>query len=514
MPAALLVSPAGLAENSRIPLPGLGPHNRLMCRLAKSLSFVMHPCWSVWVLAGWLGVLVHGAEVVTNTPPIGPSAGPAVPNIIFILADDLGYGDLGCYGQTRIKTPNLDRLAAGGMRFTQCYAGSCVSAPSRAALMTGLHSGHGWIRGDGEASLRPRDFTVAELLKQAGYKTGAIGKWALGPSGTPGTPEQKGFDQWAGFLDARHAQDYYPEFIWRCDSARGAAGKFPLVMNQGGQRRLYIQDLFSNAAANFIRLNKPDRFNQFTPFFLYLAVTLPHANNELTRRTRNGMDTPTDAPYSKENWPQPEKNKAAMITRLDSDVGRILDQLEQLKLATNTVVFFSSDNGPHAEGGNDPAFFASAGPFRGGKRSLHEGGLRVPLLVRWPGRIQAGVTNDHPCALWDFLPTAAELAGRTAPKDIDGRSLLPALLGKESSRHPYLYWEFHEGGFQQALRLGDWKAVRPAEALPLQLFDLKRDPGEQTDVAGSHPDVVGKVEKLLREARTESPLWPVKGKSE
>ena len=482
-----------------------------MRRLCKIWTPVFPAAWrTLFAVLVATGSLAH-AQTASNPAP-AKLTGPTRPNIIFILADGLGYGDLGCYGQQRIRTPRLDRMAAEGMRFTQCYAGSCVSAPSRAALLTGLHTGHGWIRGDGEAALRPRDLTVAELLKIAGYKTGAIGHWGLGPSGTLGTPEQKGFDQWAGFLDARHAQNYFPEFIWRCDSAGGVAGKFEFVANQGGQRGTYIQDVFSNAALNFLRLNKPDKLNQFTPFFLYLAFTLPHANHDLARRTRNGMETPTDVSYSKEAWPQPEKNKAARITRLDHDVGRVLDKLGELQIATNTIVFFSSDNGPQQEGGNDPAFFQSAGRLRGGKRSLHEGGLRVPLLVRWPGHIQPSTTNDHVCALWDFLPTAAELARQPVPKGLDGLSLLPTFRGKESAQHPFLYWEFHESGFQQALRLDDWKAVRPAPDQPIELFNLARDVAEETNVAAAHPDVLEKVERLLREARTESPLWPTKPK--
>ncbi len=454
------------------------------------------------------------ATATTNVAPANPALPPR-PNIIFILADNLGHGDLGSYGQQRIKTPNLDRLAAGGLRFTQCYAGSSVSAASRATLLTGLHTGHGWIRGDGEASLRPRDLTVAEFLKNAGYKTGAIGQWGLGPSGTPGTPEQKGFDQWAGFLDARHARDFYPDFIWRSEKAFAPATKFPLTVNEGGQRRLYIQDLFSNAAVNFLRLNQPDKFNRFTPFFLYLAFPLPGGGDTPEQRAALGPDTPNDAPYSRENWPQAAKKHAAKITRLDHDVGRVLDKLDELRLATNTVVFFASDRGPHAAAAsNNAAFFHSTGPFRAPEHALHEGGLRVPLLVRWPGHIKPGTTNAHPCALWDFFPTAAELAGHAAPKTLDGHSLVPALRGRQPPPHPHLYWENHATGFQQALRLGEWKAIRPAPDKPLQLFDLARDPREENDVAAEHPEVVKKITGLLLEARGESQLWPVKSRAE
>ena len=441
------------------------------------------------------GLLAH-AQTPSNPPP-AKVAGPTRPNLVFILADGLGHDELGGAGQPRSQTPRLDRLAAEGMRFTQCYAGSGVSAPSRAALITGLHTGHGWIRGDGEAALRPRDLTVAELLKSAGYKTGAIGFWGLGPSGTLGTPGEKGFEQFAGFLDAWHARNYFPEFIWRSDAARGALTKFTFIANQGGQRGAYSQDIFSNAAMNFLRLNKPDKFNQFTPFFLYLAISLPHTSEESVSRAPAATPRQADAASATAAKLEAEKLRTALIARLDQDVGRVLDKLGELQIATNTVVFFSSDHGPQPDGG---------------KRSLHESRLRVPLLVRWPGQIAAGTTNDRVCALWDFLPTAAELARQPVPAGLDGLSLLPTLRGKEAAAHPFLYWEFHESGFQQALRLDDWKAVRPAPDRPIQLYNLARDVAEETNVAAAHPDVIEKIERLLREARTESPLWPTKAK--
>ena len=465
--------------------------------LCKTWTAVFPAAWrTLFASLIATGSFAH-AQTVSKPSP-AKLTGPARPNIVFILADGLGYGDLGGYGQQRSRTPRLDRMAAEGLRFTQCYAGSCVSAPSRAALMTGLHTGHGWIRGDGEAALRPRDLTVAELLKNAGYKTGAIGLWGLGPSGTLGTPEQKGFDQWAGFLDARSARNYFPEFIWRCDAARGALTKFEFTANQGGRRGAYIQDVFSNAAMNFLRQNKPDKFNQFTPFFLYLAFPLPHASPDPARRATNAVATTpaaSAAPAAEEARIAAAKNRAALITRLDQDVGRVLDKLGELQLATNTVVFFSSDHGPQPDGG---------------KRLLHENRLRVPLLVRWPGQIAAGSTNDRVCALWDFLPTAAELAHQPVPTGLDGRSLLPTLRGKETAAHPFLYWEFHEGGFQQALRLDGWKAVRAGADQPIELFNLARDPAEETNVAAAHPDVLERIARLLRDARTESPLWPTK----
>jgi arylsulfatase A-like enzyme len=423
---------------------------------------------------------------------------PSKPNIIFILADDLGYGDLGCYGQKRIKTPNLDRLAAEGLRFTSFYAGSTVCAPSRAALMCGQHTGHVRIRGNAQVPLRSEDVTVAEVLKSAGYATLAIGKWGLGLEGTAGAPNAQGFEEWFGYLDQTHAHDYYPQFLWRNDKP------WPLVHNADNQKGDYSHDFFTRSALNGLRLNTDK------PFFLYLAYTIPHANNELGAKTGNGMEVPTDKPYSDEDWPQPEKNKAAMITRLDADLGTLLDRLKQLKMDERTIVLFSSDNGPHKEGGIDPKFFQSSGPLRGIKRDLYEGGIRVPMIVRWPGKIKAGVTNDGPWAFWDFLPTAAEIAGVKPPKDIDGISFLPTLLGqKQTNRHEFLYWEFHEKGSKQAVRMGDWKAVRLAPGKPLELYNLRTDLGETTDLADQHPEIVAKIEEYLKSARTASAEWPI-----
>jgi arylsulfatase A-like enzyme len=442
------------------------------------------------------------------------SSAARTPSIIFILADDLGYGDLGCYGQARIKTPNLDQLAAEGMRFTSFYAGSTVCAPSRCALMTGQHTGHAFIRGNATLALRPPDLTVAEILKQAGYRTGLIGKWGLGDQNTTGLPQRKGFDQFLGYLDQVHAHDYYTDYLWRYDppgdSKPGYDGRVEFPENQGGRKGRYINDLFTRAALNFLRINQPDAFNHYRPFFLYLAYTIPHANNEAAQRSGNGMEVPDDAPYSDQPWRPAEKNKAAMITRLDAYVGQLLDKLKQLKIADDTMVFFASDNGPHAEGGVDPKFFQSSGPLRGIKRDLYEGGIRVPLIVRWPGKIKPGTVNDQPWAFWDLLPTAAAVANAKLPEKLDGLSLLPTLLGKpQTNRHDFLYWEFHERGFQQAVRMGDWKAVRPQASAPLELYNLSTDPGEQQNVAAKHPEIVARIEEYLKTARTESEHWPI-----
>lgn len=423
------------------------------------------------------------------------------PNIIFILADDLGYGDLGCYGQKKIKTPNLDRLAAQGMRFTQAYAGSTVCAPSRCVLMTGKHTGHAVIRGNATVPLRPEDVTVAALLKQAGYATGLIGKWGLGEAGSTGAPNKQGFDDFFGYLNQVHAHNYYPDFLWRNEDKVPLAGN---VVEKGVavKRAQYSHDLFAEEALRFIEKNKAG------PFFLYLAFTIPHANNEAGKQ---GMEVPSDEPYTKEAWPQPQRNHAAMITRMDRDIGRLLEKLRELGIDENTIVFFSSDNGPHREGGGDPFFFQSSGPLRGFKRSLHEGGVRVPMIVRWPGRVPAGETNDHVWAFWDFLPTAAELAGAKVPDGLDGISVMPTLLrqGKQKN-HEFLYWEFHEGGSQQAIRMGDWKAIRTRLGAALELYDLGKDLAETTDVAARHPDVAARMETILKTARTESAVWPLK----
>src|SRR5208282_3991395 len=270
-------------------------------------------------------------------------------------------------------------------------------------------------------------------------------------------------------------------------------------------------DLFTQAALNFVRIHRPARSNHNPPFFLYLAYTIPHANNEEGARTGNGMQVPTDAPYSKESWPQVEKNKAAMITRLDADVGRLMDALKKYKIDDSTIVFFSSDNGPHKEGGVDPKFFSSAGPLRGIKRDLYEGGIREPLIVRWPNQVPAGAVSGFIGAFWDFLPTATELAHVKPPPNLDGISFVPTLFGQtQTNQHDFLYWEFHERGFQQAVRMGDWKAVRPQAGEPFELYNLQTDIGEKTNVAEQHPDVVAKIDAYLKTARTEDPQWPIK----
>jgi arylsulfatase A-like enzyme len=430
------------------------------------------------------------------------------PNIIFIQADDLGYGDLSCYGQRKFKTPNIDRLAAEGMRFTQYYAGSTVCAPSRSALMTGQHTGHTRIRGNARHPLLPEDATVAEALKSApggGYKTALVGKWGLGEAGTTGVPNRKGFDYFFGYLNQRHAHNYYPTFLWRDEERIKLRNVVPDEDEEGAgvstNRVDYAHDLMAEESLKFIERNSGG------PFFLYLAFTIPHANNEAKNK---GMEVPDLGAFANANWPDQEKAKAAMITRLDRDVGRLMALLKKLGIDDNTLVFFTSDNGPHREGGADPDFFDSNGPLRGIKRDLYEGGIRVPMIARWPKRIKAGAKSDQVWAHWDLLPTLAEIAGVKPPAGIDGISMLNALLGRRQRNHEFLYWEFHERGFSQAARMGEWKAVRKSPDSPQELYDLKNDLGEQNDVAAKHPEVVKKIEEYLKTARTESELWPTK----
>jgi arylsulfatase A-like enzyme len=438
------------------------------------------------------------------------------PNIIYILADDLGYGDLGCYGQETIKTPNIDKLAEEGMRFTDHYAGSTVCAPSRCCLMTGYHTGHALVRGNARVPLRPSDVTVAELLKDAGYSTGIIGKWGLGEPDSTGIPNRQGFDYWFGYLNQRHAHNYYPEYLWKNEEKFELENEVNHII--GGRDRTpggvatkrveYSHDLFAEEALDFVEKNKGN------PFFLYLAFTIPHANNEAGNE---GMEVPSYEPYADKDWPEPQKGHAAMITRMDGDVGRLMAKLKELGLENDTLVMFSSDNGPHKEGGGDPAFFNASGPLKGYKRALYEGGIRVPMIARWPGKIEAGSVTDHISAFWDFLPTCCDLVGVEAPGDIDGISMVPTLLGRpgEQQEHEYLYWEFHEQGKRQAVRMGQWKGIRQNVAKnpdgPIELYNLEKDIGEANNIAVRHPSIVSKIEAYMKAARTPSEHWPLPG---
>jgi len=441
------------------------------------------------------------------------------PNIVYILADDLGFGDVGFNGQKLIPTPNLDRLAAEGIVFSQHYAGTTVCAPSRASLMTGLTTGHTPIRGnkgwepEGQWPIPDSTFTMAEMLKTVGYTTGAFGKWGLGGPGSSGDPLRQGFDEFYGYLCQSLAHNYYPGHLWN------NAQKVILEENSGDRMEIYAPELIHQQALRFIEKNRDKAFFLFYPSIIPHAELLlpdqymePFRGRLLPEKSYRGKE-PGDAHFRKGGYgSQPEAHAAfaAMVTLLDRQVGEIADKLKELGLEKNTLIIFTSDNGPHLEGGADPDYFDSNGPFKGYKRDLYEGGIRVPAFARWPGKIKAGTTTAHISAFWDVLPTIAELTGGQAPAGIDGISFLPAMLGKKGQQeHDYLYWEFHESGGRQAVRRNDWKLVRyhilDPEKITTELYDLSRDPGETTNVADQHPGVVEELLIIMQEARTPSP---------
>jgi arylsulfatase A-like enzyme len=374
--------------------------------------------------------------------------------------------------------------------------------------MTGLHTGHCTIRGNAAVPLRPQEQTVAKMLKDGGYATALVGKWGLGQSGSSGAPNRQGFDHFFGFLDQTHAHNYYPDFLWRNGDRSPIEGNVQsAIRGVAAKRSSYAPDLFLYDALKFVEQHRD------TPFFLYYADTIPHANNERTKSEGNGNEAPNLGQYADRDWPIPEKSKAAMISHLDANVGKLFAKLKELRLDDNTIVFFTSDNGPHQEGGNNPRFFNSAGGLRGIKRDLYEGGIREPMIVRWPGHVSAGAVSDLQWAFWDFLPTCTDLAQITPPYESDGVSVLHTLLGKgEQATHSYLYWEFHEGGSKQAVRFGNWKAVRLKPSAPIELYDLRADVGEQNNVSAKHPDLVTKAAAMFKEARTESAIWPLSDK--
>jgi arylsulfatase A len=452
-------------------------------------------------------------------------AKPAQPNIIFILADDMGYGDLGCYGQKLIQTPNLDAMAKQGLRFTQFYAGTAVCAPSRSSLLTGQHTGHTPIRGnkgvepEGQWPIPDSAVTIAEVLKKGGYVTGDFGKWGLGPVASSGDPTKQGFDAFYGYNCQSLAHNYYPDHLWQNDTRVDFAGNKPPYYSD------YSADLIQQKALTFIKTQKDK------PFFLFLSYTLPHAalqvpkDDSLFAKYRK-LFNEEEQPIPDEMWngkgykPQsfPRAAYAAMVSRLDVYVGQVLQKLREYGIDKNTLVIFSSDNGPHKEGGNDPAYFKSSGPFRGIKRDLYEGGIREPFIAWWPGKIKAGTTSDYAGAFWDLLPTFAELAKQPQPKGIDGISIVPALLGqKNAPAHPWLYWEFHEQGGKQAVRMGKWKGVRLNAAananVPIELYDLQTDASEKNNIADKHPDVVAEIKKIMQQQHRESPDFPLFTKS-
>jgi arylsulfatase A-like enzyme len=452
------------------------------------------------------------------------------PNLIFILADDLGYGELGCFGSKLIQTPNLDRMAAEGMKFTRFYAGSPVCAPSRSVLMTGAHTGHTRVRGNaGKANiqaqnLRADDLIVPEILKKAGYSTALIGKWGIGHTGSDGLPNKKGFDYFYGYLDQLHAHNPYPDFIMRNEevvklrnkiipgtSGRAKEDEAGLVGAGIAEQPLdYVPDLMASEALKWVR----DQKN--VPFFLFWSLISPHANNE-GRKHGRGQEVPDLEPYGGKYWPIPDKAHAASIARLDADIGRLFALLKELGIDGETLVIFSSDNGHHKEGGNNPDSFDANGPFRGLKRDLYEGGIRVPTIARWPGKVRAG--EEVKTAYWfaDILPTFSEMAGvpnGSPAKTLDGLSFAQLLQNRPFTpgrRNPF-YWEFHEGGFSQAVIMDDrWKAIRlKRRDAPVQIYDLENDAGEEKDLASERLDLVKRAKQLFESERAESEDWPIK----
>jgi arylsulfatase A len=408
-----------------------------------------------------------------------------------VLLDDAGYGDLGCYGQPLIQTPKMDRVAAEGMRFTDCYAGGVVCGPARSVLMTGFHTGHTPIRANaGTVPIALDDYTIAQALKGAGYATGGFGKWGLGDAGSTGVPSKHGFDEFFGYLHQIHAHSYYPEFLW--DNEK----KFPLPGNLNGKHDQYSADLIAERSFQFLRKHKDQ------PFFLYCCYTLPHAKFEI----------PSVAPYENKSWTQGQKTYAAMMTRADSYVGRIMAMLKEFSLDNNTIVFVSSDNGAHSGSDKGYELFKSNGVLRGEKAQLYEGGIRIPMIARWPGKIKPGVVSAYPWAFCDFFPTAAEVAGARIPPKLDGISVLPVLTGTGQPKREFLYWESDRydrrknsivpDGYEQAVRMGDWKAIRHKPGAPLELYNLHTDVSETTNVAAQNPAVIARIEAYLKTART------------
>ncbi len=452
------------------------------------------------------------------------------PNVIYILADDLGYGDLSCYGQTHFQTPHIDALAKNGMKFTQHYSGSTVCAPSRCALLTGKHVGHAVVRGnsefmpEGQQPMPADTVTMAHMFQKAGYATGLFGKWGLGAPGTVSEPLKMGFDRFYGYNCQRQAHHYYPYFLWDDNQRDMLWGNF------GMETEDYAPDLIQEKTLEFVEANKDE------PFFIYYALVQPHAEmfapEEKMEKYRGKFlpessyegtdDGPDFRKFAYGSQPEAHAAFAAMVEVMDEDIGELVAKLEELGISDNTLIMFTSDNGPHTEGGHNPAYFNSSGSQRGTKRDLYEGGIHVPMIASWPGTVPAGTETDHLSAFWDVLPTMADVIGKRKPKDIDGISFLPALLGKEGQvEHEYLYWEFHESKGRVAIRKGKWKGVRYDVAVdansPLELYDLSADPGEDNNIAGQHPEVVADLDALISGARTVSPVdkfnFPLKRKT-
>ncbi len=439
------------------------------------------------------------------------------PNIILIFADDMGYGEPGCYGQKIIKTPNIDKLAKEGLLFTNYYSGSPVCAPSRCVMLTGKHTGHSYIRGnmgirpEGQIHIVDSEVTIAEILKKEGYKTAAIGKWGLGFINTEGDPNNQGFDYFYGYNCQRQAHNYYPYYLWRNNVRDTLWGNH---RSHTGEQ--YSQDIFTREALIFIEENKNN------PFFLYLPLTIPHLSIQVPEESLEqykGIIPEEEYNHLNKKYekhPFPRAGRAAMISHMDRDIGKIISLLKELELDKNTIIIFTSDNGPPGDrsGGADSEYFNSTGPLRGSKGTLYEGGIRVPMIVRWPGQIRKGVTTNHVSGFQDLLPTIAELVKSDHPEDIDGISFLPVLYGNDSlqKRHQYLYWEFPSYGGQQALRMGNWKAIKrnlfKNPDAQMELFNLMNDVAEQNDISSDHPEIVKKMNKIMDDVRITSEYFP------
>lgn len=456
-----------------------------------------------------------------SASPLSTNERPALnqPNIIYILADDLGYGDLSCYGQQKFSTPNIDRLAKEGMLFTQHYSGSTVCAPSRSALMTGMHTGHTFVRGnkevrpEGQYPIPDSTFLLPEMLKEVGYTNGAFGKWGLGFPRSEGDPMNQGFDRFFGYNCQRLGHHYYPRHLWDNSDSISLSG------NLGTQKETYAPALIHSEVLKFIEDNKAN------PFFLFMPSIIPHAElaapEEILKKYRGkflpekryeGKDSGPN--YRKGPYESQEETHAAfvaMLDILDTQVGEIMDKVESLGIQDNTIIIFTSDNGPHTEGGADPEYFDSNGPLKGTKRDLYEGGIRVPMIVNWPGQINAGSTSDHISAFWDVFPTFAEVVGNETQEGLDGISFLPTLTGEKQPQHEYLYWEFHEKGGRQAIRKKNWKAVKynvlKEPDGDLELYDLSNDIGESQNVAAQHPEIISEMEEILENGRTHSEIF-------
>ncbi len=484
-------------------------------RLKKHLSIVLYPL-TLNIFACLL--------LISCSPKKEAEEGPQKmnpPNIIYILADDLGYGDLSCLGQTKFSTPNIDKLAAEGMLFTQHYSGSTVCAPSRSTLMTGLHTGNTPIRGNKEIKPEgqhpmPAEFvTVAEILKESGYATGAFGKWGLGYPGSEGDPINQGFDTFYGYNCQRIGHNYYPFHMWDNEQ------KVMLSGNEEDKEEAYGPDLIHEKTLEFIEKNKDQ------PFFAYVPSIIPHAELKVPEnymakfrgqlepeKNYKGCDIGCKSYKNGGYGSQPESHAAfaGMITLLDEQVGEILAKVKELGLDDNTIIMFTSDNGPHKEGGADPDYFNSNSIYKGYKRDLYEGGIRVPLIARWPGKIKPGTKSDHISAFWDLLPTLTDIAGLDSPQQIDGISFLPTLMNLEQPEHDYLYWEFHERGGRRAIRKDNWKVilydVKTDNPKPAELYDLAKDPSEETNIASEHPEIIEEALVLMAK-RTKSPeeVW-------